>query len=465
MGLFRRGTQLLKLGGGMRDCCCRPEKPPVPEDCWCPDLCSYYWEWGGDIDFPGQKSFLVNNKCNPYYTEGADIAGDQPANADAVLFPPGLFALGRREGAGDGASITFSRGQAVTWVPDQGLSDEIIAFFFAQQGGGATREERVNRITESSFGSVKITCLQLREPGFRIEAERTCQVLICYDILGAGYCQTNGKIDFALINYRQYAGGNIFNALPSSCQRNDLLKCPEDISVLADGLWYSHLLDGTQLSWSDSGLFVNGALIYEWIYAPPRIGQQVLPDALTGSLASFHKPISASVTLKRHASCRSGPCDCNESLGGAIVLFEGKTFSYGSFDEFVSDDGITRWAELLPGLFVRYDYDPCDPSQFFIASTLTAEVFCTSVDGQDYWGVTLQRQCAERSACQPATDAERTTIWSGIFECDPDGKPTGDPHSAADPLQPPDLDSDVTSGGTPSGDCAGIPTIPSFRFS
>ena len=56
MGLFRRGTQLLRLGSGLRDCCCRPEKP---ESCFCPDLCRYYWGWGGDDYVPAATLFRV----------------------------------------------------------------------------------------------------------------------------------------------------------------------------------------------------------------------------------------------------------------------------------------------------------------------------------------------------------------------------------------------------------------------
>jgi len=63
MGLFRRGTKLLRLGSGLRDCCCRPE----PEECWCPDPCSYYWQWDGGARLAPAATLLESQCAGPFY--------------------------------------------------------------------------------------------------------------------------------------------------------------------------------------------------------------------------------------------------------------------------------------------------------------------------------------------------------------------------------------------------------------
>ena len=61
MGLFRRGAKLLRLGGGLRDCCCRPEQP---DECWCPDWCSYYWTFSGFADIESQDVLDDPSPCS-----------------------------------------------------------------------------------------------------------------------------------------------------------------------------------------------------------------------------------------------------------------------------------------------------------------------------------------------------------------------------------------------------------------
>jgi hypothetical protein len=275
-----------------------------------------------------------------------------------------------------------------------------------------------------------------------------------------------------ILNYSQISTGFV----PHACVVDPALVCNLSIYTPPSLAYAQTPLEDAVVSWDNSRAYYKGSGLSDWAYATapasvfpwfaPEKRPSDVPESLDDWMGGGSVPLAGQVTLKRKASCQpTAPCDCTQSLDGMTVTFEGQTFTYGALQEFFSGDGITRWIELLPGLFTRYDYDPCDPSQFFAASTITAEVFCTTVDGQGYWGVEFQRQCAERSVCQPATDAERTTTWSGLFDCSSDGKPTGNPHSAASPSQPPDLDSDVISGGTPTGDCAGTPAIPSFSFS
>jgi len=232
------------------------------------------------------------------------------------------------------------------------------------------------------------------------------------------------------------------------------------VNVTADGVTATVGDDTKEFAWTDV-VTLPSCSLSEYYGFPRRTTYTPCDDFLT--VNTDHIQYEAS--FKKLSSCQPGDCDCEVDLTGSTVVFEGKTFTYGSLEEFVSEDGVTRWSETLAGVFVRVDYDTCDPSQFFIASTVTAEVFCITEDGQDYWAVALTRQCAERSVCQASTDAERTTQWSGFFDCAADGKPTGAAHALDDGSQPPDLDTDVTSGGVLSGDCVGDPAVPSISFS
>jgi len=104
MGLFRRGTKLLKLGSGLRDCCCRPEQP---EECWCPDFCTYYWQWdGGERLAPAAT--LLESPCGGENTGsfgfeadfGDVYTDDQPFGLIATPNPP-LFSFGQYQSYAD----------------------------------------------------------------------------------------------------------------------------------------------------------------------------------------------------------------------------------------------------------------------------------------------------------------------------------------------------------------------------
>jgi hypothetical protein len=237
--------------------------------------------------------------------------------------------------------------------------------------------------------------------------------------------------------------------VPASCVRNSSLFCNQldarnslhlagDVEVLVEndgatvgGLFY----EWTQVSTSDAG--------YEEWKVP---GEYPLTDAVSATLIS-------------RSTCVPSPCDCTQSLTGMLVEFEGQTFTYGDLEEFLSEDGGTRWVESSAGLFYRYDYDPCDYSQQFIANQMTAVVFCTNEGGEDFWGVVLTNECYERSSCGGGYDATRGMQWSGLFDCVDGGGPQGQPQ------QPLALVYDIPSSDpAPSGVCVGTLPIPEFEF-
>jgi hypothetical protein len=220
-----------------------------------------------------------------------------------------------------------------------------------------------------------------------------------------------------------------------------------------------HLSEDVEFVFSDSGLSVNGTL-YEWQDRPLGIFEGAVID--NGSVTDLWKvpgdfPFEATVTLKRRDSCQPGICDCEVDLTGRTVVFKGKTFTYGSGDEFTSDDGSEFWEESPTGVFRKVTYDACDVSQQFIALEETAEIVCSeSIEEGPFWAVLFTVVCRERDACGGAFDRSRATLFNGIFTCGSGGFPTGTPTV--------ELANDSLSDPAPTGDCASFPAAPSINF-
>ena len=439
MGLFRRGTQLLRLGSGLRDCCCRPEKP---EECWCPDTCRYYFEWGGSRRFPARTlaeetcphpaDFFAESIDEPYGLCYSAISTNQ-TTGDKTWFWTGDI-------VGDCGGMIFSIQQRLSGVA------------FKSDFTDAALDAEFNPYNPNVFYGFNLTAVVYTGmtglPVFSDQPPNT------WAINFNTYTNVLIQVLFGRSEILFLEERNAVVYVPARCQANAMYGCSQD------GKSRLHLDENANFFISGDGVTFNGTL-HEWAITTTHENQA--NDWRVEGEYPFGEELSLSIRGK--ATCQPGDCDCEADLTGSTVVFEGKTFTYGSLEEFVSEDGVTRWSETSAGFFVRVDYDTCDPSQFFPASTVTAAVFCITEDGQDYWGVALQRQCAERSVCQASTDAGRTTNWSGFFDCSSDGKPTGAAHALGDGSQPPDLDTDVTSGGVLSGDCVGDPAVPSISFS
>lgn len=165
-----------------------------------------------------------------------------------------------------------------------------------------------------------------------------------------------------------------------------------------------------------------------------------------------------------------GECDCNASLTGMQVEFEGKTFTIGDGDSFITEDSSTFWEENPTGEFTRYDREACDNT--LSQRVKKAVIVCENFPNEENnlvprWFVLLDHDCFERDQdeCSPTPIASRQTGWTGAFFCGGDGKPVGTPHGFDDTSDPPDLDFETVSDTpAPSGACSGANAIPQFRF-
>lgn len=223
-----------------------------------------------------------------------------------------------------------------------------------------------------------------------------------------------------------------------------------------------HLPEEVPVSLSfDTGITINGVNI------PLRL------QSLTAgrALSDWNGPREITVTIVKNKKCcftdcdpdtnhccpfDSSECDCEADLTGRTVVFQEQTFTYGSGQTFNSDDGLIVWEESRTGTFRKIIYDNCDPSQRIKTFEETAEVFCTNIDGTDFWAVQLIVQCFERDACSPPFDRSRTITWNGILECDFNGYPFGSSET--------EFASNIPSNPAPTGSCISLPEIPSFSF-
>jgi hypothetical protein len=438
MGLFRRGTQLLKLGSGLRDCCCRPEKP---EECWCPDWCRFSWYWPG-MDVVSLTRTFKSVSCIQF--------DPKLESAFFGYFPDPPFA------GAYGLIKADTPQQFRTGFIDIGTAD---ALFSSEETYFAFNHGRTGDI--EPFGNI-----------FGLPATRAGYITFLAFRL---YCKkkdvlTESNALFLEVTLRQevVASRLAFNAsfiplyifwgtseieIPSVCVNNQDLQCNEPyVTALQPE-------QNLEIELDQTGVTVNGNSS-AWT---PYLAAGLFTANGDSWEVENEYPLATTVTLTV-ASCQAAPCDCNAVLSGIPVQFEGREFTYGAGDEFISDDGATRWVESSPGLFYRYDYDPCDYSQQFVANQKTANVFCTNVDGQDYWAVVLTNECYERSSCGGGYDAARAVQWSGLFSCSEGGFPEGFPHSASDAADPPDFLYDIPSDPAPTEECAGDVAIPSFRF-
>jgi len=237
-----------------------------------------------------------------------------------------------------------------------------------------------------------------------------------------------------------------------------------DADCLGSDLRKRRIAEEIAIEVSDEGVRANGTL-YPWFTNGflPTIDNRHLTEQWK---QDGEDPSHFTATLKLKPNCGPlvSPCDCTAVPTGRQVEFEGKTLTYGGGETFTSSDGLTVWQETSTGVFTCTNADPCDPSQVF-NSIQTASVFCTNVDGVDYWGVVLTNECYERSSCSPPFEGTRTMQWYGLFSCSASGFPQGLSHSASDSNDPPDLSFNVPSSvPAPSGACAGDLPLPSFEF-
>jgi hypothetical protein len=252
------------------------------------------------------------------------------------------------------------------------------------------------------------------------------------------------------------SSANILSDVASTCVKDANLTCDGDAS--------SRFRLGEDLVFSvgQDGVSINGTT-YGWNVEYPAEQDDTVAWQVEGEY-----PLStgtAEFTLKRLDSCQPGVCDCDLDLTGRTVVFEGQTFTYGSLQQFISDDGLTIWEEgPSAGRFTREDRRECDPTVSM--RIRTAEVFCSTFDGVPRWFVYLDSECYEREngGCAPTVTASKITLYNGAFSCDSDGYPLGAAHSFTDDTDPPDLDGENITG-TPSTNCDVENPIPSISFS
>ena len=438
MGLFRRGTKLLKLGSGLRDCCCRPEKP---EECWCPDWCRFSWYWPG-MDVVSLTRTFKSVSCIQF--------DPKLESAFFGYFPDPPFA------GAYGLIKADTPQQFRTGFIDIGTSDALFSpeeTYFAINHGRTGDIEPFGNIfglpaTRAGYGTFLAFRLYCKKKDVLTESNALFLEVTLRQEVAASRLAFNASFIPLYIFW-----GTSEIEIPSVCVNNQDLQCNEPyVTALQPE-------QNLEIELDQTGVTVNGNSSAWTPY---------LAAGLFTANGDFWEveneyPLATTVTLTV-ASCQAGPCDCNAVLSGIPVEFEGREFTYGAGDEFISDDGATRWVESSPGLFYRYDYDPCDYSQQFVANQKTANVFCTNVDGQDYWAVVLTNECYERSSCVEGYDAARVVQWSGLFSCSEGGFPEGFPHSAYDAADPPDFLYEIPSDPAPTEECAGDVAIPSFRF-
>jgi hypothetical protein len=439
MGLFRRGTKLLRLGSGLRDCCCRPEKP---EECWCPSLCSYYIVCDGhDSEAEGSISFTEN--CFPKFLLKATDDCFVSALDDPVCTTFG--------------GITSNPSVKRT-IYELGDTQSVLGACYSFRllpcfGIGALR--RVARQGWVNGEQLALFC--------SIGANVTCRGSL---VANAGQWEVFAFIDVLLIQGTQvrrigksigspsYYSYPIPEAATGPCGKDQARSCPHLSENYLIGKNVKHLNDLTfLLTFNDLRIQADGfEQVIQWQSSQDSNPLLALPESDDESIYSLEFDL-----LKKESCQPSAPCDCEADLTGRTVVFKGKTFTYGSGDEFTSDDGSEFWEESPTGVFRKVTYDACDVSQQFIALEETAEIICSeTIEEGQFWAVFFTVECRERDACGGSFDRSRTTLFNGIFACDSEGFPSGTPTV--------EVANDELSDPAPTGDCASFPAAPSINF-
>lgn len=451
MGLFRRGVKLLRLGDGLRNCCCRPENP---EECWCPSLCRYYFEWSGTRRFPAETFIL--EPCSPTYSY---------QEREQSLPEYGLCNYGYPNVAREQTSIFFDK-RFATGSPKPGDYCGIMQLSFSHRVTGLTAE---SEYLDGIFGGRDFAV------GMQTQYSQTLSCFVAPQKEAVfGYQDQPVGSWSVYFNYNSHVfvkpffapGAFVYNTqksalvfVPARCQNNSDYEC--DSLSSANRL---HLDESVDFLISGNGVTFDGVL-HEWEEVADPYGTHTddqSPEWIVNGEYPFDE--NATLTIKMLPTCRPGNCDCAAALTGRKLVFEGKTFTYGSLEQFSSEDGLTTWEEFLPGIFIRDDRRECDSTS--IVRRRKAEVACGVFEGTDRWYSLLTSECYERDPenCSPVITGSKVMLFSGAFACNDSGFPIGPPRSFLDPNNPPDLDSQTTPNGEPSEGCVPDNPIPSISF-
>jgi hypothetical protein len=421
-------------------------------------MCSYYWQWdGGDrLAYPAT---LLQNQCDEPYQQWGWIEFGSSYKDEVKfalvyepVFTPGQFyeytssTTAMSEDAG-GLGFTFKVSRGILGSPTPEHKQAI------QRELGITNADYIRH---GDWVVVAFLC----EPGdsarLRISVTRSVLIETLYAPFGQFW--TTGYI----LNYSETSTGIV----PHSCIVDEDLVCNLNTYTPPSIAYAQTPIEDAVISWDESRAYYKEQDLSDWAYttAPasvyPRFAPEKRPSDVPASLDDWKEggsvPLVGQVTLKRKASCQpSAPCDCTQSLSGMIVTFEGQEFTCGQLDSFFNAG--TWWEETSAGVFRRRDTESCDGSLNQTVKQATIE--CTQINGVDTWVCYLDHTCEERDdlTCPGPPDAGRNKQWTGIFECDENGKPTGSPGSL-------EVDSDTTTG-TPAAECVDALTVPSISIS
>ena len=425
MGLFRRlSGGLLRIGGALQDCCCRPQSPPPSYNCDCVSFLS---------DCDGGEADFLHSASLPYYGLATDLC------------PTSNFVFFKEDGFATGGFVGYDYYRSV------GLEEITYPGYVRENGIVGTLEDLWIKSLESFnvFGQIGVIC----------EAAQVINEGIgCYYIRARFGFRWQKTVDLSPTSSnvfrRDFDGGTV--RLELKCQPADARefkeKCcrdrlapPPRLAIVADR----------------NGLTVNGVLtpweetfVYEYC-----VNQQFEGNTYTETEIPCVDPpwgdelYRDSLELVFNTESACDECDCEIDLSGRTVIFEGQSFSYGQGQDFSSYP--VYIAEESPGLFKKIVYDDCDQDQQIIkVSEKTAIIYCLNVDGEDKWAVLLISECYERDACDLVSQRTRTVTWDGFFNCGGDGIPRGAPENT--------LNSDINST---TGYCnAALPPIPSITL-
>jgi hypothetical protein len=447
MGLFRRGTKLLKIGSGLRDCCCRPENP---EECWCPDLCRYYFSFGGTQRLSARE-VLREITCTP----GGEASTERNYDSYGLATIPGTARQFHEVRAFSDLKYINLAGTGVVGSPT-GDCYYLLFSYISNIAGNTPQTAFTDQFNPQFPFSQEIyyqTFLQIiAYPGasyfYPDQPPSTWGVAVslAQQVLLVKY----GFGSQATLLYKRSLT-TIF-PVSASCIADSRYEC----STVTPNRLHTLSLDTELTIDPENGVVCEGNT-YGWTSANDFPADVDLGYTEWHVAEEYPLATNITVSIKSLPSCQPGDCDCEVDLTGRTVVFKGKTFTYGSGDEFTSDDGSEFWEESPTGVFRKVTYDACDVSQQFIALEETAEIICSeTIEEGQFWAVFFTVECRERDACGGAFDRSRTTLFNGIFTCDSEGFPSGTPTV--------ELANDQLSDPAPTGDCASFPAAPSINF-
>lgn len=462
MGLFRRGTRLLRLGSGLRDCCC-------PADaCWCPDLCSYYFIADGNssIEASGCERSLL-------YTELENCAsvGDQAVCTGLLgitlnpsvkqhwyYFGPGS-AIGLPEGfLGVYKRIGFEGLVSSTPVPPVGFvpqPDDFERVRFACDIRAGIKCD----LSVSGSPVWHFICL------YNSSVEKFVQERTPAPFPATGARFTNIETT-QLSRLGQLSGepteaSSIDEEAYDGCNSDNLRTC------VLSGVSVNHLSD-LVAAVSPSGVTISGdgfSQFFPWESSQNQTICTIFDQSVSGTpievpclspeplgLPEDESLYTMQVQILKQPSCQPGePCDCTASMVGRRVLFEGREFTVGELDTIlgtsIEHDGLSYWEEVSAGSFRRTDYETCGDGSY-VRRVKQATVACADFgDDVDRWYVILDHICYDRDpdSCESGFTASRERTWTGYFSCTQAGKPLGMP-KGENGLGDPELIFDFTSG-------------------